>query len=132
MDRTTGRRGGDPLLCCAGCARPCCQCGAFLCAVECVAPGSTAGQLLALYEHRTAVQGFVWGLCSFDQWGVQLGKVLAKKVRAQLAACRSVKRPAEAAGVIDGFNTSTAALLAKYVDASQPEDPAAKRMRKGK
>ena len=33
------------------------------------------GSLLALYEHRTAVQGFVWGICSFDQWGVQLGKV---------------------------------------------------------
>ncbi len=33
------------------------------------------GQLLALYEHRTAVQGFVWGLNSFDQMGVELGKV---------------------------------------------------------
>jgi glucose-6-phosphate isomerase len=34
-----------------------------------------AGQLLGLYEHRTAVQGFVWGIPSFDQWGVELGKV---------------------------------------------------------
>jgi glucose-6-phosphate isomerase len=33
------------------------------------------GQLLALYEHRTAVQGFVWNLNSFDQYGVELGKV---------------------------------------------------------
>jgi glucose-6-phosphate isomerase len=41
----------------------------------------TTGQLLALYEHRTAVQGFVWGIPSFDQWGVELGKVLAKQVR---------------------------------------------------
>lgn len=40
----------------------------------------SAGQLLAIYEHRTAVQGFVWGLNSFDQWGVELGKVLAKQV----------------------------------------------------
>ncbi len=36
------------------------------------------GQLLALYEHRTAVQGFLWGINSFDQWGVQLGKVRAR------------------------------------------------------
>jgi glucose-6-phosphate isomerase len=33
------------------------------------------GQLLALYEHRTVVQGFVWGINSFDQFGVELGKV---------------------------------------------------------
>ena len=35
----------------------------------------TCGQLLALYEHRVAVQGFMWGINSFDQWGVELGKV---------------------------------------------------------
>jgi glucose-6-phosphate isomerase len=40
----------------------------------------TLGQLLALYEHRTAVQGFIWGINSFDQWGVELGKQLATKV----------------------------------------------------
>ena len=32
-------------------------------------------QLLAIYEHRIAVQGFIWGINSFDQWGVELGKV---------------------------------------------------------
>lgn len=32
-------------------------------------------QLLAIYEHRVAVQGFIWGINSFDQWGVELGKV---------------------------------------------------------
>lgn len=42
------------------------------------------GQLLALYEHRTAVQGFVWGVNSFDQWGVELGKVLAKRIIPEL------------------------------------------------
>lgn len=41
----------------------------------------SAGQLLAIYEHRTAVQGFIWGLNSFDQWGVELGKKLASQVR---------------------------------------------------
>ena len=40
----------------------------------------TTGQILAIYEHRVATQGFIWGLNSFDQWGVELGKVLASKV----------------------------------------------------
>lgn len=35
----------------------------------------TNSQLLAVYEHRVAVQGFLWGINSFDQWGVELGKV---------------------------------------------------------
>jgi glucose-6-phosphate isomerase len=39
------------------------------------------GALLALYEHRTAVQAFIWDINAFDQWGVELGKVLAKEVR---------------------------------------------------
>ena len=67
------------------------------------------GQLLSLYEHRTAVQGFVWGLNSFDQWGVQLGKVLAGRVRDQLARSR-----AEDGAAVEGFNPSTAALLERY------------------
>jgi len=40
----------------------------------------TCGQLLSLYEHRVAVEGFIWGINSFDQWGVELGKVLAKNL----------------------------------------------------
>merc|ERR1711937_1108194 len=46
------------------------------------------GQLLALYEHRTAVQGWVWQINSFDQWGVQLGKDLAGNVRKFLSGKR--------------------------------------------
>ena len=42
----------------------------------------TVGQLLSLYEHHIAVQGFIWNINSFDQWGVELGKILANKVRA--------------------------------------------------
>ncbi|MBO0518209.1 glucose-6-phosphate isomerase, partial [Streptomyces beijiangensis] len=38
---------------------------------------SVLGQLVALYEHKVFVQGAVWGIDSFDQWGVELGKVLA-------------------------------------------------------
>merc|ERR550532_3574869 len=45
----------------------------------------TCGQLLALYEHRVAVEGFIWGINSFDQWGVELGKVLAKNLNAAIA-----------------------------------------------
>jgi glucose-6-phosphate isomerase len=40
----------------------------------------TLGWLVALYEHRTFVQGYVWDICSYDQWGVELGKVLAKRI----------------------------------------------------
>lgn len=71
----------------------------------------TCGELLAIYEHRTAVQGFVWGLCSFDQWGVELGKVLATSVRKQLHGSR--KENAE----VSGFNPSTTAMLKKYLSA---------------
>jgi glucose-6-phosphate isomerase len=42
------------------------------------------GSLVALYEHSVFVQGTVWGVNSFDQWGVELGKVLAKKVAGEL------------------------------------------------
>jgi glucose-6-phosphate isomerase len=69
----------------------------------------TTGQLLALYEHRTAVQGFVWGINSFDQWGVQLGKVTADSIRDQLAQIR--RNPTAPMG---GFNSSTLALLEAY------------------
>ncbi|WP_312519285.1 glucose-6-phosphate isomerase [Massilia sp.] len=46
---------------------------------------STLGALIALYEHKTFVQGVLWNVNSFDQWGVELGKVLAKKIEAELA-----------------------------------------------
>jgi len=67
------------------------------------------GQLLAIYEHRTAVQGFIWGINSFDQWGVELGKVLAKQVREQLKGSR--KHTAS----VQGFNSSTSSLLEAYL-----------------
>jgi len=68
------------------------------------------GQLLALYEHRTAVQGWVWGINSFDQWGVELGKVLAKEVRGYLSKARG--------GAADDskFISPTKALLKKYLE----------------
>ena len=55
------------------------------------------GALVALYEHRTFVQGVVWGLNSFDQWGVELGKQLAARVladREHLAERQDSEKPA--------------------------------------
>lgn len=78
----------------------------------------TCGQLLALYEHRTAVQGFVWGINSFDQWGVELGKVLASKVRSSIAQARGADGATPDAVVdsaVKGFNKSTASMLKKYL-----------------
>ncbi|MEV7423859.1 MULTISPECIES: glucose-6-phosphate isomerase [unclassified Streptomyces] len=65
---------------------------------------SVLGQLIALYEHKVFVQGAVWNIDSFDQWGVELGKVLAKKIEPVLTG--------NARG--DGLDTSTAALVATY------------------
>ena len=76
---------------------------------EAVTPRSM-GSLLALYEHRVAVQGWVWGINSFDQWGVQLGKVLAGTVRKQLMASR-----ADADAAIEGFNPSSSSMLEFYL-----------------
>ncbi len=45
---------------------------------------SALGALIALYEHKTFVQGVLWDVNSFDQWGVELGKVLAKNIHAEL------------------------------------------------
>jgi len=44
------------------------------------------GQLVALYEHKVFTQGVIWGVNSFDQWGVELGKVLARRILPELAA----------------------------------------------
>jgi glucose-6-phosphate isomerase len=44
----------------------------------------TLGALIALYEHKIFVQGVIWNINSFDQWGVELGKKLATEIRHQL------------------------------------------------
>ena len=63
---------------------------------------ATLGALIALYEHKTFVQGVLWDVNSFDQWGVELGKVLAKKIEAELTG-------AAAPGLHD---SSTSGLIA--------------------
>ncbi|MEV7171203.1 glucose-6-phosphate isomerase [Streptomyces sp. NPDC093224] len=62
------------------------------------------GQLIALYEHKVFVQGAVWNIDSFDQWGVELGKVLAKRVEPALTEGADVP----------GLDASTKALVATY------------------
>jgi glucose-6-phosphate isomerase len=63
------------------------------------------GALVALYEHSVFVQGTIWGIDSFDQWGVELGKALAKRTAAEVAA---VEEPALA------HDSSTNALIRRY------------------
>ncbi|HEY3583644.1 MAG TPA: glucose-6-phosphate isomerase [Casimicrobiaceae bacterium] len=65
------------------------------------------GALLALYEHRTFVEGLLYGINSFDQWGVELGKSLAKPIVAALA---------EDAALPDSTDASTRALVAYVRD----------------
>ncbi|MEU1087548.1 glucose-6-phosphate isomerase [Streptomyces sp. NPDC005576] len=65
---------------------------------------SVLGQLIALYEHKVFVQGAIWNIDSFDQWGVELGKVLAKKIEPVLT---------EGTGG-EQLDSSTAALVATY------------------
>ncbi len=50
----------------------------------------TLGSLIAMYEHKIFVQGVVWNIFSFDQWGVELGKVLAKKILPELQSASPV------------------------------------------
>ncbi|WP_026377458.1 glucose-6-phosphate isomerase [Aestuariibacter salexigens] len=64
----------------------------------------TLGALVALYEHKVFVQGIIWDLNSFDQWGVELGKVLGNQV---LGAIQ------DGAGS-EQFDSSTAALIARF------------------
>ncbi len=48
------------------------------------------GALIAMYEHKIFVQGIIWQICSFDQWGVELGKVLAKAIEPELSPESSI------------------------------------------
>lgn len=65
----------------------------------------TLGALIALYEHKIFCQGVLWGVNSFDQWGVELGKVLAKAILPELGA-EGEKKPSA-----DGHDASTNGLI---------------------
>ena len=63
------------------------------------------GELIALYEHAVFTQGAIWNIDSFDQWGVELGKVLATRILGEL---ESVEAPAQS------HDSSTNSLIARY------------------
>ncbi|MCW9035988.1 MAG: glucose-6-phosphate isomerase [Rhodospirillales bacterium] len=66
----------------------------------------TLGMLIALYEHKTFVQGIIWGINSFDQWGVELGKQLAGNVLPQIAAgSEATSHDSSTNGLINHFNS---------------------------
>jgi len=61
----------------------------------------TLGCLIALYEHKIFTQGIIWRINSFDQWGVELGKQLAKAIQPEL----------ESSGKIESHDSSTNGLI---------------------
>lgn len=63
------------------------------------------GNIIALYEHKVFVQGVIWGINSFDQWGVQLGKDLIKDLLKEMRGCDT-----------SGLDSSTVGLLKYYND----------------
>ena len=64
----------------------------------------TLGRLIALYEHKIFTQGIIWNINSFDQWGVELGKQLAKAILPEL----------DAPGEIASHDSSTNGLINDY------------------
>ncbi len=65
----------------------------------------TLGKLIALYEHKVFVQGTIWNINSFDQWGVELGKVLANRITPELESTEEPKLT---------HDTSTNTLIQRY------------------
>ena len=77
---------------------------------ERLTPGAL-GKLVALYEHSVFTQGAIWGIDSFDQWGVELGKVLAQRI------IRELERGPEPEGEAEpalGHDSSTNNLIRHY------------------
>ena len=64
----------------------------------------SVGALIALYEHKVAAQGMIWGVTSFDQWGVELGKDMGNNVLAALEGQTSSA----------AFDSSTSGLVQAY------------------
>lgn len=67
--------------------------------------------MIALYEHKVFTQGWIWGINSLDQWGVELGKTLATRIHRELLTGDEPAR---------GHDSSTQALIARYRKARQP------------
>ena len=71
----------------------------------------TLGALVALYEHSVFVQGVIWNIDSFDQWGVELGKALAKRTVAEIGSAGEPEL---------SHDSSTNALIRRYRRLRQP------------
>jgi glucose-6-phosphate isomerase len=69
---------------------------------------ATLGSLVALYEHSVFTQGVIWGIDSFDQWGVELGKALAQRIGGELQG---------GGPMADGHDSSTVTLMRRYMHA---------------
>ena len=67
---------------------------------------TTLGTLIALYEHSVFTQGVIWNIDSFDQWGVELGKVLAQRILPELSAVTAAPL---------AHDSSTNALIRRYL-----------------
>lgn len=68
----------------------------------------TLGMLLAMYEHKVFMQGAVWGINSFDQWGVEYGKVLAQTILPELNGVPAAGHDASTAALIEHYRRQTA------------------------
>jgi glucose-6-phosphate isomerase len=77
---------------------------------------SVLGQLVALYEHTVFTEGAIWGIDSFDQWGVELGKVMAEQLTPALTSADAPD--------VSGQDSSTAALVGHYRALRDQGDPA--------
>ena len=69
------------------------------------------GKLVALYEHSVFTQGTIWHIDSFDQWGVELGKVLAQRIIPEIESATEPKL---------AHDTSTNGLIRRYRSLRQP------------
>ncbi len=70
------------------------------------------GSLIAMYEHKIFVQGVTWNIFSFDQWGVELGKQLAKKILPELGDDKQV----------DSHDSSTNGLINTFKEMRRPSE----------
>ena len=69
----------------------------------------TLGSIIAMYEHKIFVQGVIWNINSFDQWGVELGKALAKTVKQELDSGADVSvHDASTAGILNYYREVSA------------------------
>lgn len=83
------------------------------------------GQILSIYEHRTATQGFLWDINSFDQWGVELGKKLAIDIRSKFLQARNDQQDPSLVDsekdLVEGDNPATTRILNYYVKNSDSD-----------